>query len=398
MSALYTSKPLTFSFKLDLFIQCCLGVQWFHEILKLVHGNIKPSNFLLNEKFEIKLSDFNYSTDEEDSTLRKKVNESTFYCPPEVLDGTKNTVKASDIYSLGMTLWEVIYELSPFNEWRDINSPQELSSHLKEGLRPFLLFNYLENNCGNDMKSKEIESKKVEFDYVFESANIEIENAMKKCWVTEEKKRVNITTLLDTIIDIKRSAEFEDDSAAVWWKKNFEKKQITQSVSVNEFVAALKKSDVINATQEDCITQYLKLFNEVDLKRFEYLLDAFGHFFKSKPLMKKMESVVGADWFFPNYTKDQATSQIESEIDGTFLIRESKTERNSPCTLTKREKGKTVNSRITCTMKGKEVEYSIGVKDRILSRTDLKELIERLQATKKITTPCSKLEKSSFYK
>jgi WD40 repeat protein/serine/threonine protein kinase len=94
----------------------------------IVHGNLKPSNILLDEEGNAYLSDFgitsnlrlavdierdNYWEVQPDSERENHVHGSTHYLAPEHLRGQEPSPQ-SDIYSLGIVLWEAIAGQLPF--------------------------------------------------------------------------------------------------------------------------------------------------------------------------------------------------------------------------------------------------------------------------------------------
>nr|XP_034915523.1 probable LRR receptor-like serine/threonine-protein kinase At1g53430 [Populus alba] len=87
------------------------GLKYLHEEkrFKIVHGNIKPSNILLDNSLTAKLSDFGLATlcDEEDPFMAIKAKGSRVYMAPEYSMGKAITVKA-DVYSFGIVLLEIV--------------------------------------------------------------------------------------------------------------------------------------------------------------------------------------------------------------------------------------------------------------------------------------------------
>lgn len=79
----------------------------------LVHGNIKPSNILINEDGAIKLGDL-YTTKAVARLFSDKVtHQSLQYKAPETLDG-QDPIQASDIWSLGAVIYTIATMYSPF--------------------------------------------------------------------------------------------------------------------------------------------------------------------------------------------------------------------------------------------------------------------------------------------
>jgi serine/threonine protein kinase len=95
-------------------IQIASVVQAAHE-KGIVHRDIKPANILTDDRGSPRLTDFGIAgrldaADEED----RQFGLSLPWCPPEILAGQQGTV-ASDIFSLGATLWHLLGGRSPFD-------------------------------------------------------------------------------------------------------------------------------------------------------------------------------------------------------------------------------------------------------------------------------------------
>ena len=93
---------------IPLFIKILEAIEYAHS-KKLIHRDIKPANILITKDGDVKVIDFGIvKNDEEDSGLTK-VNEKVgtpSYMSPEQVNGVKID-KLSDIYSLGVTLYEM---------------------------------------------------------------------------------------------------------------------------------------------------------------------------------------------------------------------------------------------------------------------------------------------------
>lgn len=121
-------QPLTIAKFLDICQQICLGLQCAHEgislkgeIYPIVHRDIKPENIFINEdskKSEIvKILDFGiakFLTERSGMTLTDSFIGSLPYCSPEHMEGRKLLDVRSDIYSLGVLMFEMLTGKHPF--------------------------------------------------------------------------------------------------------------------------------------------------------------------------------------------------------------------------------------------------------------------------------------------
>ncbi len=103
--------------RLDLFREVCAAVNFAHRNL-VVHRDLKPSNILVNQEGDPKLLDFGISkmiSDEfsQTATITKLGAMTPSYASPEQLQN-KGTSTATDIYSLGVVLYELLSGHRPF--------------------------------------------------------------------------------------------------------------------------------------------------------------------------------------------------------------------------------------------------------------------------------------------
>jgi len=87
---------------------------WYVHKNGIIHGDLKPSNIMLNGKGNLKIMDFGLAelSFEQDDKDRRRTGTPT-YMSPEQVQGHRLDFR-SDIYSLGVTLYELITERVPF--------------------------------------------------------------------------------------------------------------------------------------------------------------------------------------------------------------------------------------------------------------------------------------------
>ena len=130
---LFNQGTYQISVALELMIQACAGVGYAHRT-GVVHCDIKPHNLLITPDRELKVADFGIAralasiTPDEKSEV---IWGSPQYFSPEQAAG-KSPSPASDVYSLGVVLYEMLTNQLPFKG----DSPKELARLHRQVLPP----------------------------------------------------------------------------------------------------------------------------------------------------------------------------------------------------------------------------------------------------------------------
>jgi len=112
--------PMPVSMAALLISEVLLALQYAHE-KNVVHLDIKPANIMLSNNNEVKVLDFGISQDMNGKKSEKLMG-SPSYMSPEQID-SRDIDHRSDIYSLGVTLYELITGRVPYD---DVQSREEL--------------------------------------------------------------------------------------------------------------------------------------------------------------------------------------------------------------------------------------------------------------------------------
>ena len=105
---------LTLPEVIDIMIQLTSGLMCAHDSY-IIHRDIKPQNVLILEDGRVKITDFGIAMalNSNELTQTNSVMGSVHYLPPEQANGSGSTIK-SDIYSLGILMYELITGKLPF--------------------------------------------------------------------------------------------------------------------------------------------------------------------------------------------------------------------------------------------------------------------------------------------
>ncbi len=86
------------------------GIARDGEPLHVVHRNLRPAEVMLSEEGEVKVGGFSLArlVDDDNKTATGVIRGSPTYIPPERWRGAEVNTPVSDLYSLGVLLWELV--------------------------------------------------------------------------------------------------------------------------------------------------------------------------------------------------------------------------------------------------------------------------------------------------
>ncbi len=103
---------LPYQTALDFIMQICAGIEVAHEH-HTIHRDIKPQNIIVSKNGTLKVTDFGIAKAATSNTIASSAMGSVHYISPEQARGGYSDER-SDIYSLGVTLYEMLTGRVPF--------------------------------------------------------------------------------------------------------------------------------------------------------------------------------------------------------------------------------------------------------------------------------------------
>lgn len=165
--------------------QICKAVEYLHDNC-IIHRDIKLANILLDDKYNIKLADFDFSKKlNSKDELIKGVCGTDSYIAPEIISNDTYGLKA-DVWSLGVVIFFMLFNYLPFN-WQN-----NIKDDNKDG-------NKEEYKC--DSKNEKIQKMHQNIkngNYTLPEDVDEIKKGlMKSIFITNQFERTNVKDLLN---------------------------------------------------------------------------------------------------------------------------------------------------------------------------------------------------------
>lgn len=111
----YIEKKVRLTTKeaISIAIQVAMGIEAAHNN-NIIHRDIKPQNIIISKEGKVKVTDFGIAKAASSNTITSNVMGSVHYTSPEQARGGFSDAK-SDIYSMGITFFEMLTGRVPFN-------------------------------------------------------------------------------------------------------------------------------------------------------------------------------------------------------------------------------------------------------------------------------------------
>lgn len=116
---------------ISIVIQMCTGIEAAHKH-NIIHRDIKPQNIIISKEGKVKVTDFGIARAVDSNTVSSNAMGSVHYVSPEQARGGYCDAK-SDIYSVGITMYEMITGRVPFDGDSTVSVAMK---HLQENITP----------------------------------------------------------------------------------------------------------------------------------------------------------------------------------------------------------------------------------------------------------------------
>lgn len=166
-------KLLDENYVLDIFVQLALAIKHVHD-RKIIHRDIKTENiFLSSQKRVVKLGDFGIAKVLENTLQQARTSIGTpYYLSPEICQGKLYNFK-SDIWSLGVVLYELCALRCPFaganmkglmlciSKGSYVPIPASFSSDMRKLIADMLSLNPKQRPCINDLLRRPVLQQRI---------------------------------------------------------------------------------------------------------------------------------------------------------------------------------------------------------------------------------------------
>ena len=230
---------LTLSEAIDIMSQLTDGMAHAHDSY-IIHRDLKPQNIMIKDDGQIKITDFGIAMalNSTQLTQTNSVMGSVHYLPPEQASGKGSTLK-SDIYSMGILMYELLTGSLPF---RGDNAVEIALKHMREPL-PSLrdTNNAIPQSIENIIRKSTAKNPKNRYDSA-RSMHEDLLTALNDERMDEEVYQYKYP---ENESEAKRAKAKENDNKEDKESKQEKKEEIISDLSADDFTDSEKKGNIL---------------------------------------------------------------------------------------------------------------------------------------------------------
>ena len=313
------NKNCTTQARLKLFLKICSAVAYAHHNL-IIHRDIKPSNILVTEEGEPILLDFGIAKVLETGEFDESETQTKFlaltpaYASPEQIQN-KPVSTASDVYSLGVFLYELLTGNLPFS--RDQKSLSELIERISKStpVKPS------ENIVSSDQSIKKALNKNLrgDLDTIILKA---LRKSPERRYQTVEELSEDINRHLDELPIKARPAKFSYRA-----KKFYQRNKISVLAGVLVFISLLA-GIIVSIWQANIANEQSRIALNAQIKAEAETRKAKSEEEKAKKIAKFMEKFMS--YANSAHYAEGARTKGEAKVKDVLIEMSDKIEREFP--------------------------------------------------------------------
>jgi len=215
---------------------------------------------------------------------------------PEVLRNEKYD-ETADVYSFGIVLWELYTQKDPFVDIAGV--PELVESVKQNGYHP-----EIPKDCPKKLRS-----------------------LIEVCLSVNPQERPNFSHMLSAFDSIILESILLDNTGRNIWLKYFAGSQLRETVSWQNFTAALLNTfkqcplKDVEDIKWKCLKTILVRDDRVSMERFSQVLSWFGPLSDLTEFLTNIEDMLKQTWFHGDISPNEAMKRLRNEKKGTYLIR-----------------------------------------------------------------------------
>uniref|UniRef100_A0A6B2L315 SH2 domain-containing protein n=1 Tax=Arcella intermedia TaxID=1963864 RepID=A0A6B2L315_9EUKA len=337
------------------------GMSWLHGISNIIHRDLKPANLLVDQSYNVKVTDFGFS-----EVLKGETTKDTYgprgtvlWMSPEVMNNEEFD-KTIDVYAFGIILWQIYTLQEPFTNYEDLGEFKH--AICVKGERPVI-----PPHDPTQRPPRPTPQSLVDL--------------LSSCWNHDRRKRPSFSSIVNSINLILVDLIIDDPLAALFWKNHFfsMKQDLEEVVWWRGFVAGLAiETGIKDKTRFDVLHPYLATFGseakKVTIFDFNQSIHWFGCYYakeSAEETLQEIKKLTSKVWFHGFIDQYEADGRLSRQPPGAFLVRLSKTYSCFPFTLS-------LSAKKHLRIKKSNGEFSIEMKNYTTKHKTLIELIEAI--------------------
>ncbi|CAB4392279.1 unnamed protein product [Rhizophagus irregularis] len=173
----YEAYDIPWTRKLHIATDICRAITFLHSA-EIYHHDLRCENVMLTDHLEPKLANFEYARGASGTTssigdLMRIVH---WLAPEKMIDKNTRYTAKCEIFSFGMLLWELTFEVSPYQGW-DMDKVQ---AHVLQGKREKITFGPAANERESDIQKC-------------------LEYVIREAWKQKPQCRISLLNLFNTL-------------------------------------------------------------------------------------------------------------------------------------------------------------------------------------------------------